>query len=117
MFQAIGSVGFSWMKAHAGIPGNELADQFAKIATTDGQELNIPAPYTYVKRKIQNYILDSWQRHWEDSGKGVKVKGYAPTVDFNLLTHNRQLLFFISGHGHFPAYLYHFKQINNPYCI
>ncbi|GBM19725.1 hypothetical protein AVEN_85-1, partial [Araneus ventricosus] len=64
-----------WVKAQAGIPGNELADQYAKIATTDGQELNIPAPYTYVKRKIQNYILDSWQRHWEESGKGVRVKG------------------------------------------
>ncbi|GBO05511.1 hypothetical protein AVEN_143510-1 [Araneus ventricosus] len=64
-----------WVKAHARIPGNELADQYAKIATTDGQELNIPAPYTYVKRKIKNYNLDSWQRHWEDSGKGVRVKG------------------------------------------
>ncbi|GBN54517.1 hypothetical protein AVEN_116275-1, partial [Araneus ventricosus] len=63
------------VKAQAGIPGNELADQYAKIATTDGQELNISAPYTYVKRKIKNYILDSWQRHWEESGKGVRVKG------------------------------------------
>ncbi|GBM36949.1 hypothetical protein AVEN_153902-1 [Araneus ventricosus] len=61
MFQAIGSIGLSWVKAHAGIPGNELADQYAKIATTDGQELNIPAPYTCVKRKIKNYILDSLQ--------------------------------------------------------
>ncbi|GBN68879.1 hypothetical protein AVEN_109278-1 [Araneus ventricosus] len=75
MFQAIGLVGLSWVKAHAGIPGNELADQYAKIATIDGQEMNVPAPYTYVKRKIKNYILDSWQRHWEDSGKGVRVKG------------------------------------------
>ncbi|GBM89866.1 hypothetical protein AVEN_111816-1 [Araneus ventricosus] len=116
MFQAIGSVGLSWVKAHAGIPGNDLADQNAKIAITDGQELNIPTPYTNVRRKIQNYILHSWQRHWEDSGKGVRVKGYVPTVDFNLLTHNTQLLFF-SGHGHFPAYLYRFKQINNPSCI
>ncbi|GBN06418.1 hypothetical protein AVEN_78117-1 [Araneus ventricosus] len=78
MFQTIGSVGLSWVKAHAGITGNELADQYAKLATTDGQELNIPAPYTYVKRKIQNYILDSWKRHWGDSGKCVRVEGYVP---------------------------------------
>ncbi|GBN21114.1 hypothetical protein AVEN_49214-1 [Araneus ventricosus] len=98
MFQAIGSVGLSWVKADDRIPGNELADQYARIATTDGQGQNIPAAYTYVKRKIKNYILDSWQRYWKDSAKGVTVKGYIPTVDLNLLTHNRQLLFLISGH-------------------
>ncbi|GBN57425.1 hypothetical protein AVEN_10584-1 [Araneus ventricosus] len=81
MFQAIGSGVLSWVKADAGIPSNELADQYAKIATTDGQELNIPAPYTYVERKIKNYILDSWQRHWKDSGKSVRVKGgYFPVI-------------------------------------
>ncbi|GBM94359.1 hypothetical protein AVEN_6661-1 [Araneus ventricosus] len=31
----LGSVGLSWVKAHAGIPGNELADQFAKLAITE----------------------------------------------------------------------------------
>ncbi|GBN69250.1 hypothetical protein AVEN_125603-1, partial [Araneus ventricosus] len=56
MFQAIGSVALSWVKAQAGIPGNELTDQYAKIATTDGQELNVSSPYSYLKRKIKNYI-------------------------------------------------------------
>ncbi|GBO38437.1 Putative protein in type-1 retrotransposable element R1DM [Araneus ventricosus] len=32
VFRALGSVGLSWVKAQAGIPGNKLADQFAKSA-------------------------------------------------------------------------------------
>ncbi|GBM78301.1 hypothetical protein AVEN_139720-1 [Araneus ventricosus] len=37
MFCALGSVDLSW--AHARIPGNELADQYAKAAILDGEEL------------------------------------------------------------------------------
>ncbi|GBM32168.1 hypothetical protein AVEN_136720-1 [Araneus ventricosus] len=81
MFRAIGSVGLFWVKAQAGIPGNELADQYSKIGTTDGQELNVSSLYSYLKRKIKNYILDSRQRHWEDSDKCVRFKGFVPTVD------------------------------------
>ncbi|GBN85402.1 hypothetical protein AVEN_76843-1 [Araneus ventricosus] len=58
MFQAIGSVDLSWVKAHAGIPGSELADQYAKIATTDGQELNIPAPHKLSRQEgLTNHKL------------------------------------------------------------
>ncbi|GBL82159.1 hypothetical protein AVEN_252355-1 [Araneus ventricosus] len=39
-------VGLSWVKVHVGIPGNELADRFAKQASTDGEIMNIPFPYS-----------------------------------------------------------------------
>ncbi|GBN21982.1 hypothetical protein AVEN_81070-1 [Araneus ventricosus] len=114
---ALGSVGLSWVKAHAGIPGNELADQFAKSAITEGNFLDIPAPYSFLKKYIKNIILSDWQQHWGESDTGVRVREYVPFVDFNLLTHNRYLLFFISGHGPFPAYLFRFKILNSPNCI
>ncbi|GBN29618.1 hypothetical protein AVEN_71903-1 [Araneus ventricosus] len=117
MFNAIGSVGLSWVKAHAGIPGNELADQYAKDAAANGNFLAMPAPYSFLKKFIKKYILDNWQQHWEDSKSGCRVREFVPKVDFNLLTHNRYLLFFISGHGPFPAYLYRFHIFESPNCV
>ncbi|GBN34145.1 hypothetical protein AVEN_174341-1, partial [Araneus ventricosus] len=45
-------VSLTWVKAHASNPGNERADRQAKLATTIGQYLDFPAPYSYVKLKI-----------------------------------------------------------------
>ncbi|GBM37806.1 hypothetical protein AVEN_84517-1 [Araneus ventricosus] len=50
-------VGLSWVKVHVGIPGNELADQQAKLAITSGEELFIPAPYSHLKCLLKNYIV------------------------------------------------------------
>ncbi|GBM33343.1 Putative protein in type-1 retrotransposable element R1DM [Araneus ventricosus] len=44
IFKAKNMVGLSWVKAHVGIPGNELADQQAKLAITSGEKFAIPAP-------------------------------------------------------------------------
>ncbi|GBM59000.1 Putative protein in type-1 retrotransposable element R1DM [Araneus ventricosus] len=54
-------VGLSWVKAHVGIPGNEWADQHAKLAISVGEELEIPAPRSYLNRKIKSiyYITGS----------------------------------------------------------
>ncbi|GBN31770.1 hypothetical protein AVEN_132173-1 [Araneus ventricosus] len=117
MFRAIGSVGLSWVKAHAGIPGNDLADQLAEDAIVNGNFLPLPAPYSFHKKFINSYILENWQRHWEDSKNSLRVREFVPLVDTTILTHNRYFLFFISGHGPFPANLYRFKIFNSPNCI
>ncbi|GBM85742.1 hypothetical protein AVEN_232238-1 [Araneus ventricosus] len=45
-------VGLSWVKAHVGIRGNEVADQNAKQAISSGEELEIPAFIPHQKTKI-----------------------------------------------------------------
>ncbi|GBM41886.1 hypothetical protein AVEN_161401-1 [Araneus ventricosus] len=50
IFKAKNLVSVIWVKAYAGIPGNELVDQFAKIAADCGSILNLPAPYPYIKK-------------------------------------------------------------------
>ncbi|GBM81784.1 hypothetical protein AVEN_106606-1 [Araneus ventricosus] len=107
VFCALGSVGLSWVKVQAGIPGNELADQFAKAAIVDGEELLIPAHYSFLKKHINSLILRNWQRHWEESKVGLRVRDFVPNVNFNFQTHNRFMLFFVLGHGPFPFYLTH----------
>ncbi|GBL90998.1 hypothetical protein AVEN_184392-1 [Araneus ventricosus] len=42
-------VGLTWVKTHAGIPGNELADQFTKLPTTNGSPTSILISETTVK--------------------------------------------------------------------
>ncbi|GBN86920.1 hypothetical protein AVEN_145527-1, partial [Araneus ventricosus] len=66
MLRAIGSVGLSWVKA-----GNELADQHAKLATK-GENWDIPALYSFLKRHLKHFVLENWQRYWDDSDTGVK---------------------------------------------
>ncbi|GBO12565.1 hypothetical protein AVEN_156965-1 [Araneus ventricosus] len=75
-------VGLSWVKAHVGIPGNEWADQHAKLAISVGEELEIPAPRSYLNRKIKSYILHNWLTYWNNynSASGIRVREFIGTV-------------------------------------
>ncbi|GBO27227.1 hypothetical protein AVEN_49548-1, partial [Araneus ventricosus] len=71
-------VGLSWVKAHVGIPGNELANQQAKLAITSGEKFVIPAPYSRLKGILKNYVVNKWNEYWNsyDSASGIRVRGY-----------------------------------------
>ncbi|GBL76038.1 hypothetical protein AVEN_234350-1 [Araneus ventricosus] len=57
LYKAKDLVSLAWVKAHAGNPGNELADHFAKIASFCGTEMYIPAPYLFVKRTSNDLLI------------------------------------------------------------
>ncbi|GBL55186.1 hypothetical protein AVEN_197090-1, partial [Araneus ventricosus] len=59
LFTAKDLVGLSWVKAHVGIPRNEWADQQAKLAITIGEKLEVPAPRSFLNRKIRAFILQT----------------------------------------------------------
>ncbi|GBM96941.1 hypothetical protein AVEN_172533-1 [Araneus ventricosus] len=71
-------VGLSWVKAHVGIQGNELADQQAKLATTTGVDTIIPAPRSYVKRLLNKLMIKEWNDYWRqyNSTSGARVREY-----------------------------------------
>jgi hypothetical protein len=92
-----------WVKAHAGIRGNE-ADTLAKSAATN---TNIPETYNKIPKSVVMKGLEEesakkWQRNWMQTTKGRTMKEYFPDVTERLkmkiqLTQN--LTAIISGHG------------------
>ncbi|GBO41679.1 hypothetical protein AVEN_163334-1 [Araneus ventricosus] len=46
LYNAKDLVSLVWVNANTGNPGNELADQFTKIASSCGADMSIPAPYS-----------------------------------------------------------------------
>ncbi|GBO15261.1 Putative protein in type-1 retrotransposable element R1DM [Araneus ventricosus] len=119
IFKAKNMVGLSWVKAHVGIPGDELTDQQAKLAITSGEKFVIPAPYSHLKCLLKNYIVNKWNKYWNsyDSASGIRVRGYINQVSPKFLIHNKFLIYFLSGHGPFPSYLHRFKFLDPPHCI
>ncbi|GBN14594.1 Putative protein in type-1 retrotransposable element R1DM [Araneus ventricosus] len=112
-------VGLSWIKAHVGIQGNELADQQAKLATTTGVDTIIPAPRSYVKRLLNKLMIKEWNDYWRqyNSTSGARVREYLEHVSPKFLIHSKFLIFFLCGHGPFPFYLCRFKILDSPLCV
>ncbi|GBN32739.1 hypothetical protein AVEN_16556-1 [Araneus ventricosus] len=112
------SVGLTWVKAHASDPGNELVDQQAKLATAEGEKLEIPTPYSCVKFKIEKNLMNDWKETWNDYDfeSGRRIRDFVPKVNRKFLVFSKYLIFFLSGHGPFPYYLNRFKKLISSYC-
>jgi len=110
-----------WVKTHAGILGNELADTLAKKATTNEsltEDYN-RIPKSVVTREIVEECVKKWQRNWTQTTKGSITKEYFPNVEDRLkmkinLTQN--LAAILTGHGKTKTYLHLFKIIKEPTC-
>ncbi|GBL90857.1 hypothetical protein AVEN_27972-1 [Araneus ventricosus] len=111
-------VGFTWVKSHAGIPGNELTDQFAKLATTNVELMNLPLPYSYLKLQLKRILLESWNDCYTQyqSISGTRIRAYVSRLYEKMLIFNKYILYFLTGHGPFPCYLSRFKILSSPYC-
>jgi ribonuclease HI len=67
------TVEFSWVKAHVGIHGNELADQLAKAAARN-TDLKISfnrIPKSTLYSDIEKEATIKWQKEWENCAKAA----------------------------------------------
>ena len=62
-------ISFTWIPGHAGINGNEQADQLANLARLDGEFLNIALPISDIYNIIKNKSLTKWQQQWAESSE------------------------------------------------
>jgi hypothetical protein len=72
---------FSWVKAHAGIEGNELVDRLAKeAAVEDGPVVYDRIPREVIITREKENGLRMWQQQWMNAGKGAVTKAFFPSV-------------------------------------
>ena len=66
-----------WIKAHVGHPGNEHADEEAKLGSkAEMQDGELPAPTSKAtcKMLIKLYVRDLWNLEWQDSDQCRQTK-------------------------------------------
>jgi len=98
---------FTWVKAHVGIYGNELADHLAKAAASS-TELAVTLDRT---RKCTLYseieATQKWQHEWESSTKAAATYFFFPNVRYRIkliININPNFKAMVTGQGKTRAY-------------
>ncbi|GFQ89309.1 hypothetical protein TNCT_254101 [Trichonephila clavata] len=92
-----------WVKAHNNNFFNDIADHFAKVATTNGVEVSVPAPSALMS--LQNKLIE----RSSNSNNGLRVKSFIPKPSLEINLHSSYISHFLTNHGPFVSYLHRFK--------
>ena len=77
-------VEFKWVKANAGIYGNEIVARLAKEATQNHYVAYSRIPKRAMKKDTRNESIRKWQSQWEETTKGAITKEFYPSVERRL---------------------------------
>ena len=122
-----GRVHLQWVKAHAGIVGNERADAVAKLGHSLDRSAYLPLPCSDALLLLRSLFLRHWELLWvsslADTGKGAALAsvraGLSPVLWVG--GHPRRIAVVLTrlrlGHVGVGSYLYRFGMADSPLCV
>jgi len=114
------SLTFHWVKAHAGLRGNERADYLARTAVSYNTTIAYNAiPLNRGKQLLEEHYIEIWNATYIDCTNASHTKQFIPTIPRRLslsLWPNFTLTHFLTNHGKFRSYLHKMKKTSSPTC-
>jgi hypothetical protein len=112
---------FSWIKAHAGHHGKELADQLAKEAAPSNgiNECYKRIPKSSVLSELSEFNVTKRQSEWDLTTKGTITKSFFPKIAESLklktnITPNYTTM--VTGYRNINSYLHKYKILDSITC-
>lgn len=115
-------LGFLWVRAHIGIPGNEIADTAAKdAARLHKQPDYFNIPISYVKYNLKLESQKAAKDLYEHPSNCLHTKSLLPTFEYLTLYLSKVKPYFaitqlLTNHGYHKAYLNRFKITPDNLC-